>query len=66
MESAIQEAEQKIADLETLFLDPDFHRKHGPRTAEIQAELSAAKENVTALYARWEELEALRAGSVRN
>jgi len=64
MESVIQQVEQKIADLEALFLEPDFHRKHGHRIAEIHADLSAAKKQVAALYARWEELEAIRAGSV--
>lgn len=65
MEAAIQEAEQKIAGLEALFLEPDFHRKHGHRTAEIQSELASAKEHVAILYARWEELEAIRAASGR-
>jgi ATP-binding cassette subfamily F protein uup len=65
MEPAIHEAEQKIADLEALFLEPDFHRKHGHRTAEIQTDLAAAKESVAKLYARWEELEAIRVASGR-
>lgn len=65
MEAAIAETEQKVADTEALFLDPDFHRKHGHRTAEIQAELADAKEKVAELYARWEELEAVRAPSGR-
>ena len=65
MEAAIAAAEQKVADTEALFLDPDFHRKHGHRTAEIQGELAADKDKVGHLYARWEELEAIRAASVR-
>jgi ATP-binding cassette subfamily F protein uup len=65
MEATIHKAEQKIAGLEALFLDPDFHRKHGHRTAEIQADLAAAKDNASKLYARWEELEAIRAASSR-
>lgn len=60
IEEVILEAEQKIAELEELFLEPDFHRKHGHRTAEIQADLTAGKENVAKLYARWEELESLK------
>ena len=63
MDTAIQEAEKKVADLGALFLEPDFHRKHGHRITEIHAELAAAKEQVAALYARWEELEAIRAAS---
>ncbi|HEY6228213.1 MAG TPA: ABC transporter C-terminal domain-containing protein, partial [Verrucomicrobiae bacterium] len=65
MEGAIQEAEQKIADLEALFLEPDFHRRHGHRTAEIQSDLASAKDHAAKLYARWEELEAIRAASGR-
>lgn len=60
IEEVILEAEQKIAELEELFLEPDFHRKHGHRTAEIQADLTTGKENVAKLYARWEELESLK------
>ncbi len=60
MEAAIHEGEARVAELEALFLDPDFHRKHGHRAGEIQAELAAAKKYSADLYARWEELEAIR------
>jgi ATP-binding cassette subfamily F protein uup len=63
MEAAIHEGERKIAEIEELFLEPDFHRKHRHRMAEMQAELAASKERVAALYARWEELEAVRAAA---
>src|SRR5207253_4126000 len=43
MEATIHEAEQQVRELENLFLDPDFHRKHGHRAAEIQTELTLAK-----------------------
>lgn len=65
MEQAILEAEQKIHDLENLFLDPDFHRKHGHRTETIQADLTTARTHAAQLYARWEELEAIRSASSR-
>jgi ATP-binding cassette subfamily F protein uup len=65
MEAAIAAAEQKIADTEALFLDPDFHRKHGQRAAEIHSELASAKDKVAKLYARWEQLEAVRAETAR-
>jgi ATP-binding cassette subfamily F protein uup len=64
METAIQEAEQNIARIETLFLDPDFHRKHGNRSEEINSELAREKERCASLYHRWEELEAIRAQAV--
>lgn len=61
IEPAILETETEIAQLEALFLDGDFHRKHGHRTTEIQAEIAAQKEKLTELYNRWQQLEALRA-----
>ncbi|MEO8427809.1 MAG: hypothetical protein ABI651_11935 [Verrucomicrobiota bacterium] len=42
---------------------PDFHRTHGAQTDQIVAEFAAAKENLTRLYARWEELEGIKAGN---
>ena len=59
MEGVIQAAEENIARIETLFAEPDFHRRHGHRTHELTAELGAEKERLTQLYKRWEELEAL-------
>jgi ATP-binding cassette subfamily F protein uup len=63
MEAKILESEEKISGAEALFLDPDFHRKHGQRSGELQADLAAQKKAVAELYARWEELEAIRAQS---
>jgi len=60
MEAAIQRAEEQVADIEALFAAPDFHRTHGPRTAELTAELEQARQRTATLYARWEELEAIR------
>jgi ATP-binding cassette subfamily F protein uup len=65
MESAILEVEDKIATLERTFIQPDFHRKYGDRTEELKAELSAEKERLHRLYARWEELEQIKALSAR-
>ena len=58
MEDAIAGAEEKVTELEAIFSAPDFFEKYGSRTAELQAELAAAKETVERLYLRWEELEA--------
>jgi ATP-binding cassette subfamily F protein uup len=65
MEQAILEAEQNVEELEALFLEPDFHRKHGHRIEEIQWDLTKAKGSAAKLFKRWEELEAIRAGSAR-
>jgi ATP-binding cassette subfamily F protein uup len=60
MEAQIYAGEAEVARIEGLFADPEFFRKHATRTGELTAELAAARENVTTLYARWEQLEAIR------
>jgi ATP-binding cassette subfamily F protein uup len=63
IEEVIHVAEKKVQEMEALFLDPDFNRKFGHKTAEIQRELTDAKAKVAELYKRWEELEEIRAAS---
>jgi len=46
-----------------MFAQPDFFRKHATQVNQLTAELDAAKENIVKLYARWEELEAIKAGA---
>jgi ABC transport system ATP-binding/permease protein len=65
MEERISEAEQEIARIEGLFAAPDYHRTHATKTNELKAELAAAKERLPQLYARWEELETLKAASAK-
>ena len=60
MEAAILKAEEAVARIESLFADPEFHSKHGAKTSELTSDLETAKKQGTALYARWEELEAIR------
>jgi ATP-binding cassette subfamily F protein uup len=63
IDTVIRAAEENIARIEAVFLEPDFHRKHGQRTTELTAELAREKERVIQLYRRWEELEAIRTES---
>ena len=63
MEAAILKAEEAVARIERLFADPEFHSKHGAKTIELTSELETAKKQGAALYARWEELEAIRAAN---
>lgn len=63
MESQILAVEEEIARIEALFAKPDFHRTHATRTNDLVAELASAKERVARLYARWEALEAIKAGA---
>ena len=63
MEAALLKAEEAVARIESLFADPEFHSKHGAKTIELTSELETAKKQGAALYARWEELEAIRAAN---
>ena len=64
MEAQIHTVEAEVARIEGLFANPDFFRKHATQVNQLTAELDAAKENVTKLYARWEQLEAIKAAGV--
>jgi ATP-binding cassette subfamily F protein uup len=55
--------EAEVARVEGLFANPGFFRKHATQVNQLTTDLDAAKENVTQLYARWEQLEAIRAAS---
>jgi ATP-binding cassette subfamily F protein uup len=65
MEPQILAAEEEIARIEGLFAAPDFHRTHAPKTSQLLTELAAAKEKLAQRYARWAELEALKAESTK-
>jgi ATP-binding cassette subfamily F protein uup len=60
METTIHEAEAEVARLEAEISSPDFYKRHEEHT-QIKDALHAAREKVSALYARWEELENLKA-----
>lgn len=64
MEAQILAAEEEVARIEDLFASPDFHRTHAPQTSRLKTDLEAAKETVTRLYSRWEELEAIRSNAL--
>jgi ATP-binding cassette subfamily F protein uup len=64
MEAQIHAVDEEIARIERLFASPDFHRTHATQTHQLTADLAAAKDKLTQLYARWEELEAIKAASV--
>jgi ATP-binding cassette subfamily F protein uup len=60
IEPQIHAAEAEVARIEALFADGEFFRKNAAKVNELTAELDTAKEKITQLYARWEELEAIR------
>jgi ATP-binding cassette subfamily F protein uup len=56
-------AEAEVARIESIFSAPDFYETHGAETEQLTEQLAAAKLKVERLYARWHELELLRAGT---
>ena len=60
MEAQIHAVEAEVARIEGLFSNPEFFRTHATQVNQLNEELEAAKKNVTQLYARWEELEAIK------
>ncbi|MGP8202277.1 MAG: ABC-F family ATP-binding cassette domain-containing protein [Limisphaerales bacterium] len=65
IEPQILALEAEIARIEGLFASPNFHRTHATQTNELLAQLAAAKEKLPRLYARWEELEALKSAAAK-
>ncbi|MEY4386198.1 MAG: hypothetical protein RLY20_1481, partial [Verrucomicrobiota bacterium] len=63
IEAQIQTAEAEVARIEGLFADPEFFRKQGAQVNQLTIELDATKESIAKLYARWEELEAIKRAS---
>ena len=60
IEDKILAAEENVVRLEAQFADPDFYTKHGQHWKMSDAQLRTARENVSQLYSRWEELERIR------
>jgi ATP-binding cassette subfamily F protein uup len=63
MESEILKVEQEIGRIENLFAAPYFHKTHATQTNALMADLAAHKEKLNQLFARWEELEAIKSGA---
>ena len=62
IEQDIVRAEAEVERIEAVFSSADFYEKHGRETVQLSADLAAGKEKVERLYARWHELEELKAG----
>jgi ATP-binding cassette subfamily F protein uup len=63
IEQTILAAEQEVERMEAAFADPAFFAQYGSQIAQLDAKLTAKKEDIVRLYARWEELEQIKAGS---
>jgi ATP-binding cassette subfamily F protein uup len=65
MELAILAAEERKASLEAALADPGTYQRGGAAVATLKADLDAATTEVERLYARWQALEAAKAGPGR-
>ncbi|HEX7242222.1 MAG TPA: hypothetical protein VF263_18190, partial [Longimicrobiaceae bacterium] len=63
MEEAILEAEARKEELGARLADPALYSESPDEIARATAAFREASERVDALYARWEELEAVRSGA---
>ena len=61
IEERILKAEEVVAEIEAKFASENFYENHGHEWRELEASLNTSKEDVAVLYARWEELEGIRA-----
>jgi ATP-binding cassette subfamily F protein uup len=60
IEEDIVKAENEVLRIEGIFSSADFYEKHAAKTNELNDELIKAKELVSKLYNRWEELENIK------
>ncbi len=63
MEDDIMKAETAVSELETKIAAPNFYEKHSQDWEKLENELKENKVKVTAIYARWEELEEIKAAA---
>ncbi|XXT19158.1 ABC-F family ATP-binding cassette domain-containing protein [Sorangium sp. So ce429] len=56
----IDEAEQKVSELEAKLADPTLYASRGAEVAGLRSELERAKQEAARLVSRWEELETKR------
>ena len=63
IEAAILAAEEKVAEMEAKLNDSDFFVEHYEEATRLGEEIEPARAEVSRLYDRWEELEAIRAAS---
>src|SRR5258708_2157932 len=63
IEETILAAEEEVARTEASFEDPEFLVERGHEWAALATKLKAKKDEISSLYARWEELERIKAQS---
>jgi len=59
MEAAVLAAESRAAELEATLHDPNFYAARAAEAPRLVAELEQTKTEITHLYSRWQELDAI-------
>ena len=62
IEEGILAAEEKVAEMEQKLNDSDFFVEHYEEATRLADEVEPARQEVSRLYDRWQELEAIKAG----
>ncbi len=60
MEEMIAEAEERIEEIEKMFMAHDFYEKHAEDAISLNNELEKNKQMLDVFFERWEELEELK------
>ena len=60
MEAAIHAAEKRVTEIQTTLNDANFYATRGGEASRLIDELEQTNAEITRLYARWAELEALK------
>ena len=60
IEPSVEQAEQRVAELEARLADPQLYQRPQQEATEVLAQLEQARAEAARLFARWEELETKR------
>ncbi|GEP44545.1 ABC-F family ATP-binding cassette domain-containing protein [Brevifollis gellanilyticus] len=63
IEADILAAEEKVQSIDVILNDPSFYITRSQEASDMSEQLDLAKAEVIRLYARWEELEAIKAAT---
>lgn len=66
MEENIMKIESKIEELHSWFSSPDFFKESPQKIKDSQAELDESEIRLNQLYARWDELESIKNGTLKD
>jgi ATP-binding cassette subfamily F protein uup len=60
IEPEMEKLEARVVEIETTLSDPDFYKTRAAEAEGLDAECQGLKQKIETMFARWEELEAVR------